>query len=109
MYGFVDVMNYPQFLHPLLALFNTKFRRLPSRLEYIKQTLQPILDQYRESEKKRADGIQWGWDYANEEQQDLEYQALTHIILYYFNSIFIMPTVCTKPYANELSEILTFL
>ncbi|KAJ9485509.1 hypothetical protein VN97_g7848 [Penicillium thymicola] len=110
-------MNYPQFLHRILALFNSKFRRLPSRLRYIKQTLRPILDQYRKSEKKRVDGIQWGWDYANKEQQDLEYQALTQVILYYFNSIFIMPTLvvlfydlvshpeCIDPLREEIRQV----
>ncbi|KAJ5943940.1 hypothetical protein N7516_004108 [Penicillium verrucosum] len=117
MHGLVDVMNYPQLLHPILALFNSKFRRLPSRLRYIKQTLRPVLDQYRKSEKKRVDGIQWGWDYANKEQQDLEYQALTQIILYYFNSIFIMPTLvalvydlvshpeCIEPLREEIRQV----
>lgn len=99
MYGFVDVMNYPQFLHTTLALFNGKFKRLPGRLDYIKKTLAPILEKYRLSGKQHTDGVQWAWDHAaNEEQQDIEYQALVHIIMYYFNLIFIMPTVGCLPF-----------
>lgn len=94
MFGFFDVMEYPQFLHETLALFNKRMRRLPGRLERIKETLKPVLEEYRQSDKKRIDGIQWASDYASDgEQRSIEYQALTHIITYYFNSIFIMPTV----------------
>jgi hypothetical protein len=99
MYGFVEVMNYPQFLHTTLALFNRKFKRLPGRLDYIKKTLAPVLERYQQSGKRHTDGVQWAWDHAaNQEQQDTEYQALVHIIMYYFNLIFIMPTVGCPPF-----------